>query len=91
MSNQSLPQNWRSIHTLLTGLVVGAFAKSCTMPSWSSALEFVAVLILVGYVVWLNPTRRLEVTREEFNKLHERCALVQEQLTATRFKIGMTK
>lgn len=88
MSNQSSPVSSPNVSLVLTGLAFGTFVQCSVHPGWTSVIGFLGVLGALGYITFLNPMRKLEVQRGEFEKLEERVALLQEQLTATRVKIG---
>ncbi len=75
----------------LVSLVFLSFGNLVLSPRWESAVSFLAALSFSGFLVWLNPARKLEVNRKEFEKLEADTKDLREQLTQLRIKIGFQR
>lgn len=75
-------------YALVTLLMVAAATHMAFCPGWVAVCYVLIASFFSGFIFWLNPTRKLEVQRQEFDELREQCKLLKEQLTATRLKIG---
>jgi hypothetical protein len=67
---------------------LGAFAK---YPGPETTVVFVTSMLLVGFILWLNPSRKLEVTREEFEKLQAQTAEQNDSLKGLKLKLGFQR
>lgn len=75
-------------YALVTTLIVASATHMAFCPGWVAVSYVLVASVFGGFIFWLNPTRKLEVQRQEFDDLKEQCQLLKEQLTATRMKIG---
>lgn len=81
----------KHLFSLLSVLVFGAFALNCAQPGWPSVAALAAVLSFTGFVIWVNPQRKKEVTRDQLEKVVERLAMTEQKLSNINIKLGFQR
>lgn len=76
------------LQPLMAGLALGSFTLLSVRGDWPAVVGFALVLGFVGFVLWLNPEKKHEVKREDFDKLVERLNEVEQRHKNLSAKIG---
>lgn len=77
--------------SFVAAVVVAVFVKGCIHPGWPAVLETLCALGFAGFIVWLNPSRKLEVNRTDFDKAVLDIEVLKKDLTNLAIKIGFQR
>lgn len=80
-----------NIKIFLALLISSILARILFHPGWQTVVVFLAVLGFSGFIIWLDPDRKSQISRSEFQELQQMVAQAREDLRATRLKIGLIK
>lgn len=80
-----------SLYNWLGLLLACTFCNVVVNPRFESSIAFEFSVAFAGFVFWLNPSRKLEVTKKEFEKLEDDLKSLREQLTNLKVKIGFQR
>jgi len=72
-------------------LVAAMYVLMAVQHTWQSTVDFLCTLGFVAFVLWVDPERKSQVSREEFQELQSMVAQAKDDIKATRLKIGLIK
>ena len=75
----------------LIALVASTLVLMAIYQGWQSVLGFVSALVFSGFVLWLNPSREVEIKRTDFEQLKLQCDALKAEVVGLKVQLGFQR